>query len=283
MRYQQLLLTRYNVESEAAAQAGIDPFSSGWIEHRDLLFRRYCVASVRNQTYREFEWFVMFHPETPREYFDFLDGIGIVIFARTTKEAVGIIQRKYIRSDTVVSSRMDNDDAIAPDFMRQVQMTVDGALQSGFGGGQDFLVSFRNGIVAHAPSGRWRPHSQPSAPFLTLVEHLPIGPSWLSPLGVGHDEAPNLFPMISLDNKDPLWAFIVHERNISNHDLWLPSTITQETLRSFPQRFPRYRRGNALHVAFVWRIAWRWRRIVRWGIARVRFLVFRHHDEPHGQ
>jgi hypothetical protein len=154
MRFQQILITRYNVALSAAAAAAIDPFSSDWMAHRDLLFRRYCVASVCNQTHREFDWFVLFHPDTPRGYLDFIDGVAVPIPARTTGEGIGIIQREHIRSDTVVASRMDNDDAIAAHFMRQVKVTVDGALRDGFGGGRPFLVSFRNGIVAHSPSGR---------------------------------------------------------------------------------------------------------------------------------
>jgi hypothetical protein len=238
MRYQQLLLTRYNIESEAASLVGIDPFSSGWIEHRDALFRRYCVESVRNQTYRQFDWFVLFHPKTPREYFNFLDGVGIVILARTIEEAVDVIRRDHIRSDIVVASRLDNDDAIAPDFMRQVKITVDDALHRGFAGGQDFLVSFENGIVVHAPTGRWLARSQSSPPFLTFVEHPSTELIWLSPLGVNHVKAPNQFPTIFVKNEKPMWALVVHERNISNHELWEASTIAQGTLRSFPKEFP---------------------------------------------
>jgi Putative rhamnosyl transferase len=244
-RYQQLLITRYNVVFEAAVQAGVDPFSPDWMQHRDMLFRRYCIASVRHQTHQDFDWFILFHPETPREYFDFLGGIGIAIFARTTEEAIMTIQNEYIRSDIVVASRIDNDDAIAPEFMRRVRDTFDAAVRTGFSDGQDFLISFRNGIVAHVPSQRWRPRSAISAPFLTLVEHLPTGKNWRSPLGMSHNEAPNLFPMMSMDNKTPMWACIVHEQNISNQDLWESSSKADRNLRSFPRRFPRYRRWRA--------------------------------------
>jgi len=246
MRFQQILMTRYNMELSAAAEAGIDPFSSDWMAHRDLLFRRYCAASVHNQTYRDFDWFILFHPDTPRRYFDFLDGFAIPILARTTGEGIGIIQREHIRSDMVVASRMDNDDAIAAHFMQQVKVTVDGALRDGFGGGQPFLVSFRNGIVAHSPSGRWCSRSQRSAPFLTLVEHLAAGESWMSPLGIDHNDAPNMFPMISVNNKESAWALVVHERNISNRALWGPATIAQGKLQAFPRSFPRHPEGAVM-------------------------------------
>ena len=240
-RYQQLLVTRYNVAFEAAIDAGIDPFSSNWMQHRDALFRRYCVACVQNQGDRSFDWFVMFHPETPREYFEFLGGAAIVILARTTNEAIEIIQRKHIHSDIVVASRVDNDDAIAPDFMRQVRIAVDRALHREFAGGQDFGVSFRNGIVAHAPSQKWRPRSAASVPFLTLVEHLPAGKGWLSPLGINHNEAADRFPVITVDNKEPMWACVVHERNVSNRVLWEAPLASDRKLRSSPRRFSRFR------------------------------------------
>jgi hypothetical protein len=272
MQFQQILITRYNVEFSAAAEAGIDPFSADWIVHRDLLFRRYCAASVRNQTHRNFDWFIMFHPDTPRKYFDFLEGTGIPIFARTTGEGIGIIRRKHIRSDTIVASRMDNDDAIAADFMHRVKTTVEGALRDGFGGGRPFLVSFRNGIVAHSPSGTWRSRSQPSAPFLTLVEHLAAGATWTAPLGVDHNDARNMFPMISVDNKEPAWALVVHDRNISNRVLWGPLTISEGKLRSFPRSFPSYRNGAATPMFLARFVVQQGRRIVRWGCRRVRSL-----------
>jgi hypothetical protein len=282
MRFQQILITRYNVESSAAAEAGIDPFLAGWIAHRDLLFRRYCAASVRNQTHRDFDWFIMFHPETPRKYFDFLEGTGIPIFARTHREGIGIIQRKHIRSDTIVASRMDNDDAIASHFMHRVKMIVEGALQDGFGGGRPFLVSFRNGIVAHSPSGAWRSRSQPSAPFVTLVEHLAAGESWISPLAMDHNDAPNMFPMISVDNKEPAWALVVHDRNISNHVLWEPSAISEGKLRSFPQSFPSYRSNAATPIFFPRVASRRGLRVVRWGFRQVRSLVLGPRSAPGG-
>jgi hypothetical protein len=241
MEYQQLLITRYNVKF--GGEQGIDPFAPGWLEHRDALFRRYCFASVRGQRFRGFEWFVIFHPETPRKYYDFLGRTATPVFGRTTSEAVEVIQRRHIRADTVVTSRIDNDDAIAPEFMGRVRQTFERALRVRFADGRDFAISFRNGIVAHAPTQTWTTRSQASPPFLTLVKHLAAGDTWLSPLRVDHNEIPKLYPVISLDNPKPLWAFVVHERNISNHALWPPSTRAEGELRSFPRRFPRY--GNS--------------------------------------
>ncbi|HEY4404405.1 MAG TPA: glycosyltransferase [Xanthobacteraceae bacterium] len=282
MRFQQILITRYNVALSAAAAAAIDPFSSDWMAHRDLLFRRYCVASVCNQTHREFDWFVLFHPDTPRGYLDFIDGVAVPIPARTTGEGIGIIQREHIRSDTVVASRMDNDDAIAAHFMRQVKVTVDGALRDGFGGGRPFLVSFRNGIVAHSPSGRWRSHSHPSAPFLTLVEPLTAAESWISPLGIDHNDALDMFPVISVDNKEPAWAMVVHERNLNNRSLWGPSTIAHGKLPTFPRLFPRHPDGAVLAASAVRAMAQQGRRVARWAFRRARSLALGLRRAPPG-
>jgi hypothetical protein len=185
----------------------------------------------------------MFHPEAPKKYYDFLGRMGTPAFCRTTSEAVEVIQRRHIRPDTVVTSRINNDDAIAPEFMGKVRQTLERALRIRFADGRDLAISFRDGIVAHAHTQTWTTRSQASPPFLTLVEHLAAGDTWLSPLRVDHNEVPKLCPVISLDNPKPLWVFVVHERNIHNHALWPPSTRAEGKLGSFPRRFPRH--GNS--------------------------------------
>lgn len=238
---QHLLITRYNVEADYAREASIDPLAPEWMAHRDTLFRRYCLASVQHQLHRDFEWFVIFHPQTAPVYFEFLPPAATPILARTTTDGLAIIRRDYIKSEIVVTTRIDNDDAVAADFMWRSRVAVEKALQGEFADGRDFIVSLTNGIVAHGPKGQWFRRSEPSPPFITMVENLTGDRPWISPLGINHMKARELYPMVTIDNGEPAWARIVHERNVNNQNLWHPGVGIHGALADdFPRTFPRY-------------------------------------------
>lgn len=79
--------------------------------------------------------------------------------------------------------------------------------------------------------------------------------------------------MICIDNKEPAWALVVHERNISNRVLWGPATISHGKLRSFPRSFPRHADAAVMSASIVLAIARQGCRILRWGFRRARSLA----------
>ncbi len=218
MRVQHVLVTRYNIGSNAALAAGIDGRDTDWLAHRDGLFRRYCVPSVARQTSRDFRWFVAFHPDTPARFFSGLDAIATVVREPDAERAAAAIQRELSTAEVVVASKLDNDDMLAPDYIEQIRSAANARLQSG--AVDDFIVSAVDGLLWNTISDEMVVFAWEAGPFLSLVEFLRPGKAWVSPLALAHPTANRHYPEIRVRSVQPLWTQIVHDRNIANHIHW---------------------------------------------------------------
>ena len=124
--FRHVLLTRFNTRRDA----GSDPPGESWLQERWTLFERFCVRSVRAQQCTEFDWLVFFDAGTPEHWRSRADGVAAaagfrvvyvdgpfdaVVAARSIR-ALGLDSAPYL-----ITSRIDNDDAIAPHFVGTVQ------------------------------------------------------------------------------------------------------------------------------------------------------------------
>jgi hypothetical protein len=121
------LLTRFNLPSggsEAVIRA-----SKEWLTQRVALFERYCLPSVQAQNCTNFGWVVYFDPESPawlRERIDrwAADSVMSPVFrASVTKaEMLSDIENNVGRtSEHLMTTNLDNDDALAVDFVERLQ------------------------------------------------------------------------------------------------------------------------------------------------------------------
>jgi len=124
-----------------------------WMEHRLRIFEEYCIPSVMNQSNKDFIWLVVFDKNTPDKYreridryskdcgvvplyptLDFpetsrgdipekVDGAWLIWHYRVALPTVQDYIAQQLDSDTefVITSRLDNDDAIHSDFVGRVQ------------------------------------------------------------------------------------------------------------------------------------------------------------------
>lgn len=129
--YHHVLLTRFNVLwSDKVPFRGRDP---QWLEDRFELFDRYCFPSVMGQTCQNFVWFVFFDSQTPEPFMSrvaqytqryprfvpiFVDRFSAEVFVTALGE------RGFLERDYIVTSRVDNDDALAKDYIHRVQRWV---------------------------------------------------------------------------------------------------------------------------------------------------------------
>ena len=89
-----ILVTRYNVPMGFSGQRNNDPLDPAWLDHREALFRRFTLPSVARQSVRDFEWVILFHPETPARYYSYLDGVAIVLLAGR-KDTIAQLRARY--------------------------------------------------------------------------------------------------------------------------------------------------------------------------------------------
>lgn len=62
------ILTRFNLLLWQQDKEGQKVRTIKWLEHRFLLFEKYCLPSIKNQTCQDFEWIVLFDSTTPERF-----------------------------------------------------------------------------------------------------------------------------------------------------------------------------------------------------------------------
>jgi hypothetical protein len=121
------ILTRFNLPSVGAES--VIRAKGEWLAQRVELFERYCLPSVLSQTTSDFGWLIYFDPESPEWLKERIEtwvaDVGIVPLFRaevTRGELLSDIDR-YVgrRHDWLITTNLDNDDALAVDFVERVQ------------------------------------------------------------------------------------------------------------------------------------------------------------------
>lgn len=121
------IITRFNmpwVKDEKHKSKGLD---SDYLRERFDIFDRYTVPSVKNQTCKNFKWLVIFDSRTPKEFIDKINSYRQLDFYEPLFVEVGFSLKDYIdeliehSSGQFISSRLDNDDAILPNYVEEVQ------------------------------------------------------------------------------------------------------------------------------------------------------------------
>lgn len=162
--YRHLLLTRFNVEiAYADPGRGVE---DAWLRDRLEVFDRITVPSVTSQTARLDAWLVFVNANSPawfrsnieaRSYLTPVWIDGPLLDGRIPDEviALGLTDRKYL-----ITSRVDNDDALAQDFVAVVQQQFEQQAR--------LFVEFPNGL--EYSSGDFFRKTWRSNPFMSLIE-----------------------------------------------------------------------------------------------------------------
>lgn len=138
--FRHYLITRFNIVQQwynnYTTVSGVRIQSEEWLAERFQLFEQYCLPSVAQQTTKEFVWLVLFNSETPEHYKARLSGYReqCANFTPLFLEPYGdenALVRGYILEHTpagvyqqVLTTRLDNDDAIRCDYLQLMQEAV---------------------------------------------------------------------------------------------------------------------------------------------------------------
>lgn len=232
-RVHHLLLTRFNVRHpELEGDAESRGLEQNWLRHRTPLFESLCAPSVAGQTERNFKWLVFVHPDTPR---DFLVRIQAAIAgARGTlvrvPEASPDSVLEHIGSvstgDIVLTSRLDNDDALSRSHVERLQRAS---------GPLPFAANFPWGYQLRR-DGTVRLSRHLSNPFIGYFERVgsvPLQTVW----GFNHRQLPPHAALIQL-GRSPAWLVSIHDRNIANPQrsgLIVPRRVVLERFSVAPE------------------------------------------------
>lgn len=203
-----VLVTRFNLPTpgpESLVRA-----REGWLRDRVELFERYTVPSVAYQSVQSFRWIVYLDPQSPQWLLSRLQphidaGRFVPLFretvlwpdvardARTVTGACG---------ELLLTTNLDNDDAIADDFVARLQKMAREHRHA--------ALYLGEGLIAAGPELYLR--RDPANAFCSVVE------SWDDPLTAWRDCHTDLsthFPAM-VDAGAPAWLQVVHGGNVSN-------------------------------------------------------------------
>jgi hypothetical protein len=204
------LLTRFNVKlSYIPAERWPD---TAWLEDRFRLFDQYCFPSVCAQSCMNFKWLVFFDSAVVanwefqrriKTYAEFRRFVPIYVNGFFTQSEV---QKAVVRLSNsckhLITSRLDNDDAIAKGYIEKIQEEF--RCQS-----FEFL-NFTTGYLLH--QNRIFSVSQTSNPFITLIEKSRP----FQTVFCGNHQHLSRFGPIKQIRGVPGWLQVIHGRNLRN-------------------------------------------------------------------
>jgi hypothetical protein len=206
---QHFILTRFNIASPGRESTIRN--SPGWLERRFELFERYCLPSMAAQDSPDFTWLIYFDKDTPAQFRQRIDAARAVV--PFEPRYVGLFDIGIAVDDVrerldpvqprVVTTRLDNDDAVSRDFLSRVRHHA-GRLSDGS------VINFTRGVALR--KGRLYAASDTSNPFTSLVERADgVQTIW----SAKHRDLERLWNLVQVDDAW-CWLQVVHGENVAN-------------------------------------------------------------------
>lgn len=221
MEVQHFLLTRFNILLWRQDKEGKKVRTIKWLEHRFSLFEKYCLPSIKNQTCQNFEWIVLFDSMTPEKFKARIEDYQkvcpqltpVFVEPENGKRFAEIFRReivKRIRAKRVLSTYLDNDDALNIGFIEDLlcrSLSVCYGTFFYYDEGYQFYTEDKYMMQIHYP----RNH------FVSVVEKGDAA-TVKSVFGYGRHyyiDSINGAKIEHIKTK-PMWCEVVHEKNVLN-------------------------------------------------------------------
>ncbi|MCL1629208.1 putative rhamnosyl transferase [Roseibaca sp. V10] len=213
------LITRFNL-NYAQTYGDLFRYSDAWMRHRMDLFERFCHPSVLRQTSQNFTWLVYFDRTRTQPYLDrlaplFDDPRFNAIHINDPAEMLADICSRVGSDMALLTSRLDNDDMLHPDFVARMQACASQKKRNDAPIIIDFpeLTWWREG----SPRAQ-RFRSDVVSPFASVLE-APSAEGWAAGprtvLAGRHDKLETLFGKVE-NLPEPYSMTILHGNNVSN-------------------------------------------------------------------
>ncbi len=153
MHFAHAIITRFNVHINAKTYDL--RLSPTWLAERFELFRRFCLPSVRGQTCQVFLWFVLLDKDTPplfRRMVAALQGypnfrpVYCGAFESVLPTVRQAVAEAFPDAPWLLTTRLDNDDALARDFVALLHAVVGGLEANGQTPEGELYINFPNGL-----------------------------------------------------------------------------------------------------------------------------------------
>ena len=224
------IITRFNLRLWSHDKRGKTIDREQWLERRLDLFEHYCLPSLCKQTCRNFTWFLLFDKQTPEKYKERVTAykticpqiqlIGMqptsaVAFISTVQDFVRDFvkehQKEHPEENRIITTYLDNDDALRQDFVEMVQLTAGRVNPRTF-------ISFCNGIQYFTELQIATKIPYKNNHFISFVEGLNGFTPIMTVYGFGsHFYIEQIQDCeIKYIKDDPMWVEVIHEENVDN-------------------------------------------------------------------
>lgn len=209
--FEHVIMTRFNLATPGKESSIRN--RPGWLDGRFDLFEKYCLPSIAAQTSTRFQWIIYFDEGTPsifrsriealRKVFPFIPYYTGLFPASGWPKS--IVETFNFKPDALLSTRLDNDDALASDFVERlhdaifVHAVADGA------------YNFENGFIMS--NGKLYRLSHPNNAFFSFVA--PYGEQMVTAPSIQHMELARHGKINQIYGSGG-WMQIVHGGNVSN-------------------------------------------------------------------
>lgn len=231
--YQHFILTRFNLLLWNKAKDGRKVRTTKWLEHRFALFEKFCLPSIKSQTCQDFDWIVLFDSMTPELFKTRIAEfqmscpqlIPVYVEPKDGRFFAEIFRAEMIKrlcAKRVVSTYLDNDDALNVRFVEDLQqrvMTVDDGTFINYNDGYQYYEEDKYLMRIHYPTNH----------FVSVVEKGDTtnvkgifgygGHSYIEKIeGVKIEHVRNL----------PMWCEVVHGRNMINDAYFIKTKMVRD-------------------------------------------------------
>lgn len=227
--FQHFILTRFNLLLWNKDKEGHKVRTSKWLEHRFSLFEKYCLPSVKNQTCQNFYWILFLDSLTPERFknkiADYQRGCSqfVPVFVEPEKgyQFAEIFREEVIKrlnGNRVITTYLDNDDAIEIHFVEDLQKRAE-FLDDGT------FINYVDGYQYYTDHNYLMRIHYPRNHFMSVIEE--GNPATLKTIyGYGSHYYIEKIPGVKIENikNQPMWCEVIHEKNMGNDAYFLWGT-----------------------------------------------------------
>lgn len=205
-----VVLTRFNTAVSYAPLAR--RLDTTWLQSRLQLFEQYCLPSMASQRNAEFRWIVFCDEESPTWFHDkmnsyrpLLNPLFVSGLLTDDRIAASLAREGYVDAPHLITTRLDNDDALANHHLSLVQ--------SEFRRQEREFIAFPIGIQlfrGHLYNVFW-----PSNPFVSLIEKIGEDNHFTTVCCVRHDHLRGVAKVRTL-MRSAQWLQVIHGNNVGN-------------------------------------------------------------------
>lgn len=203
-----VLVTRFNLPS--VGPESLIRAQDGWLQDRVALFERYTVPSVRTQSSAAFRWVVYFDPASPDWLTERLASlVSNAVFTPLYRETVTwrdvVTDAREItggRAAILLTTNLDNDDAIAANFVERLQQMARPGKREALYLGEGLIFSGERAFLRFDPENAFCSVAEPWDGAVT---------AWRDWHNLLHAHMP-----VRIDRGQPAWLQVIHDRNVSN-------------------------------------------------------------------